>query len=164
MQPGIYWHLVLVLFLAIFATQALAHIFVLLSNQNFINALVIGIGIFFIKMLLCNVFINLTDLHYGLQLLSNFSVTRFAFEALLLLQYGFGRCSQDQIQLILYDKSLHDSDYYHKIAMLAFNIILWRVLALWLLVRKSNPRKSAKQRTSKIQSYIDNIGSSAILL
>src|SRR5699024_10920946 len=109
----------------------------------------------FVSILLSNCFNNLTDLHYALQYLANFSITRFAYEAMLLLEYGFGRCNPDQVQLVLFAKSLHDSDYHHKLAMLGFNVVFWHALALWMLVYRANPREDVKQRSSQADVKTD---------
>src|SRR5699024_7343675 len=117
----------------------------------FVIALIIGNATSLVTVILCNLFLNLADAHYAWQFLSNFSIMRFAFEALLLLEYGFGRCNQDEIQLFLHDRSLQDSDYSRIIAILIFNVIFWRCFAVYLLVCKSNPKENSKKCAKRIQ-------------
>lgn len=156
-QAGIYWHLVLVLMLSIIATQAMAYIFFIICNLNLIIAMVTGIGTYLTLLLLSNLFINLKHLHYFYQLISLISLPRFTLESLFLLEYGFGRCSPRQIQPVLYWMNLTDDDYFFCIAMLIGNLILYKVVALWMLIEKVNPKENRRQRVERITSYVESL-------
>jgi len=99
-----------------------------------------SIAAYLVLILLSNYFIPLKNLHYVHQLISMLSIPKYAFEAIALLEYGFGRCGPREIQVVLAWMDLQDEDYFTCIAMLAFHVVLYRSIAFWLLVRKANSR------------------------
>lgn len=151
--PGIYWPLVGVLTLGALATQGLGHIFSLLSDGNITKLTVFTVSAFIFLCHISNFFIPLSGLHYVYQFASNLSISRFVFEAALILQYGFGRCEPKQLQLILYSMSIDTSHFYHSIIMLVVNFFLYRLIAIYLLVRKANPLHNRKTRIARIEKY-----------
>lgn len=151
--PGIYWPLVGVLTLGALATQGLGHVFSLLSDGNITRLTVLTISVFIFFCHISNFFIPLSGLHYVYQFASSFSVSRFVFEATLLLQYGFGRCGPKQLQLILYSMSIDTSHFYHCILMLVLNFFMYRLIAIYLLIKKANPSHNQRTRIARIEKY-----------
>ena len=81
----------------------------------------------------------------------------------MILQYGFGRCRPKEIQAILYSMSIEDADYYVAIRMLIFNLTLYRVIAICLLIWRVNPIENRQKRISRIlgqfrEKFEPNIG------
>ncbi len=50
--------------------------------------------------------------------------------------------------------SLTDDDYAFCIAMLVGNLVLYRVVALWMLSSKVNPKENRRQRVERITGYV----------
>src|SRR5699024_296842 len=78
-------------------------------------------------------------------------------EATLLLQYGFGRCRPKEIHAILYSFSLEDADYSRAIRMLLLNLVLFRLIAVWLLIWRANPIENRRKRVSRIGRYREKL-------
>lgn len=93
-------------------------------------------------MLLSNFYISVNKLNALYRFMANFSLTRLNFEAFILLQYGFDRCKEREFQPILYAMQLEDDDFNRNIIWIAINLVLWRVVALWLLTRRVQPKES----------------------
>ena len=151
--PGTFWKLVLLLTLSGIGFQGMAHVFSLLSNGNITILTIISISVFILFCQISNFFLPLAQLHYIYQFIANFSISRFVFEAALLLQYGFGRCGPKQIQPILYTMSIDDGHFYYCIQMLLVNLVLYRGLAIYLLMVKSNPVQNRRQRVARLVGY-----------
>lgn len=127
---------------------------VLLSRGNFQVSTIITLLAFELFLLLSNFFISLHRLHYFYQFLANLNTPRFALEASLLLQFGFGRCDEaTQVQPILYWMNLSDDHYSASIQMIILHIILYRLAAFCMLNWNVRRRKSSK----KAEEYKRNV-------
>ena len=151
--PGLYWKFCQILFLGAIGFQGMAHIFSIISRGNVIFFTFIALSSFFAFCLMSNFLIQLEDLHYVYQFISNFAVIRFVLEPFLLLQYGFGRCTSKEIQPILYQMSLVDEDFPYSILMLIFSVIVYRLIALVLLIKSSNSIQNRRKRVLNVVSY-----------
>ena len=85
-------------------------------------------------------------MHYVYQILAHFSIPHFAFEAALLIIYGNGRCGEREVQVLLHAMSLTDEYLYSCFAMLTVNLVLYRVVAIWLMVKRVNPPEDRRMR------------------
>ena len=155
-RPGIYLSFVYLFILATVAFQGMAHIFALSSNSNINILIIVSFTIFLIFSMLSNFMLTYNRLHYVYQFLSNFAISRFHYEAIILLLYGFNRCAPKEIQIILYSMSLVDDDYYNCVWMLLFNIVFYRTVAIVLLIRQANPFQDQRSRTVKEFSNNNN--------
>lgn len=156
-RPGIYWNFVYIFLLGAIAFQGMGHVFAIFSNGNITVLIVLSTTVFFFFTLLSNFLLTYSRLHYIYQFISNFAISRFIFEAVMLLIYGFGRCSKNEIQQLLYTMTINDYDYYHCIVMLIFNIFFYRILAIYLLIWKANPVENRRQRMARIVDYMGNL-------
>lgn len=156
-RPGIYWNFVLIFLLGAIAFQGMAHIFALLSRGNITILILISLTVFLLFTLISNFLLSFSRLHYIWQFISNIAVSRFIFEAVMLLIYGFGRCASNEIQQLLYTMAINDSYYSHAIMMLIFNIVFYRVIAIYLLCCKGNPVDNRRQRVARISNYVEKL-------
>ena len=156
-HPGIYWNFVQLFILGALAFQGMAHICALLSKGNITNLIVLSVTMFLFFTLLSNFLLTYSRLHYIYQFISNFAVSRFIFEAVMLLIYGFNRCAPHEVQQLLYAMKIGDDDYYHCVTMLLVNIILYRVIAIYLLICKANPVENRRQRVARIVDYVQKL-------
>ena len=152
-RPGFYLHLFPVMLLSLLSAQAVSHIIVLLAGESVPTITILLVGSFNVILLLSNFFIKTSSLHYVYRFISNFAFPRFTLESILLLQYGFGRCTSRQIQPVLYLAELEDEHYSAGVLMLIANLLLYRLIAVLLLVRRVNPVERRQQRVSRIQEY-----------
>lgn len=147
LKQSIFWPLLGTFALAVFAAQGLAHIIVLLAPQSLSSVILLNMIAFVGSFLLSNVPVTLNRMHYLYQLVADLSFSRFSNEASFLLEYGFGRCGEGQIQALLTWMDLAEDDHYRFyrswLALLA-NGLLYRVVAVWLLVQFANPKRGRK--------------------
>lgn len=163
-EQSIYWSLLLVFSLATFAAQGLAHVIVLLAPRNLFTVILLNLLALVVSLVLSNVPISLDRMHYVYQMIASLSYSRFAIEGSLLLEYGFGRCEEGQIQALLMWMGLADDGvyYYWCLFMLIVNGVFYRLVALWLLVRFANPneKKVEKKIANFCQDGLDVVVSS----
>lgn len=150
--PNLYWHLVLLFTLSTIGFQGLAHCFGILFQGQTLLLMICSSGAFVFLVMLGNFFISLQRLHYIYRFLANGSLARFSFEALILLQYGFGRCSEKEIQPFLYLMQIDDNHYRTCLLMMIANIIITRIVALCLLINISKSSDEDSQRKRKINT------------
>ncbi|CAG2172073.1 unnamed protein product, partial [Oppiella nova] len=72
-------------------------------------AMVFAILVQAVLVLLGNSLFPVKQLHYVLQVLSSLSYIRYAFECIVLLIYGFGRCSHNQMSTVLYSLDIDEN-------------------------------------------------------
>ena len=162
-RPGIYWQFVQLFLLGTLAFQSMAHMFALLSRGSTSILLFITVTTFMSFILLSNFLLAHARLHYIYQFVSNFAVSRFMFEAALLLVYGFGRCREGrEVNLLLYDNLLRDEDFTHCIRMLLLNIVLYKAVAMYLLIRSANPVENRRKRVARIEKYVETLKTAKI--
>ena len=152
-RPGIYWQLVGLLSLSMVTFQTIAHLCSLVSDGNATTLTTITVAIFALFLLLSNCFVRLSRLHYLFRFVSNIAISRFAFEAAILLQYGFGRCGHREVQMFVYSLELDDDRLVTCIQMLIVDLILYRLIAILLLASKANSRENRRQRSERIAMY-----------
>lgn len=150
---SLYFSFWLVLTLAQFGFCAVSQCITLLSGPNFSMAIVVLSGTFFLTIVVGGAYVPLSQLHYVYQMMSFFSIPRFSFHIPMLLQYGFGRCVGKEVSSMLYMLELDDQDYLPNLGLLLFNVVLYRLLALYLLIRQVNPVENRKKRVARIVQH-----------
>lgn len=160
LRASIYWALLATFALAVFAAQGLAHVAVLLAPKSLSQVILLNMAALVGSFLLSNIPVTLNRMHYVYQLASSLSFSRFSNEASFLLEYGFARCKEGQLQAMLLWMGLggsgvegggggggdHYVDLYRSWLALLANGILYRLIAVWLLVRLANPSKTSKAK------------------
>jgi len=128
--------------------QSLGHIIGIIFSDNAKIAVFIAVQLFVMFFLFCNFVIPIEELHYSLQLFSNISTVKLVFENILILFYGFDRCSDTEFSSIMFVFGLEDRDFYRNSRILIFQFIFLRSLSLIVLLFKANSftqRKKAKE-------------------
>lgn len=151
-RPRLYGHLFLILLLSILIAQATFYVFLLLCRCKVIIACIVLDVFYLVNVLLCNVFIPLKGRPL-MQLLSNLTLFRHTLEGLILRVYGFARCGEREVQPILEFMELTDADYPVILFKLLINLIFWKGLALYLLVKKVNCDRKPVGKMHK-ESYL----------
>ncbi len=107
-----------------------------------------SVGIYVLFLIFCNFLIPVKEFHYSLQWFSNLSTAKLSFTGLIILFYGFDRCSGNEFSSIMYLFDLEDNHFYNNVRLLIIQFILLRSFALIILLIKSNPfsgRKKAQE-------------------
>lgn len=138
--PGLYWHFLLIIIISIYASCSMAHLIVLFTPNGQIAFLTLVFMIVYdCFLLLSNFFVNVHRLNIFYQIVSYFSISRWAFEAVLLLIYGFERCEKSiQIHPVLKWLQIEDDDYLSCIVLLLLNCLIFRVIVFCLLLLRTN--------------------------
>ncbi len=131
-----YPHLLLNLVLSTLANQASVYVLYLLCRQRLPLTIISLTVLNFLNLLLCNLFIPLQGSEGLLQALSQGATARHSVEAFFLRLYGFGRCTEREVQPVLAYMGLADDDYPLLLLKLLLCVLFWKALLLWLLVRR----------------------------
>lgn len=149
-QTSIYWPLCLVLTLSELAYISMGHLFTLIGGKNFTLILLLESSVYIFLIDIGNAYIPVPQMHYIWQILSTFSIPRFTFETAMLLQYGFGRCANNEPNIVLYTLNIDDGDYIRNIAMLILLILFIQTLSFCMLIRRVNPIENRQKRVTRI--------------
>ncbi len=144
--------------------QSLGHIIGIVFSQSTKLSVLFSVGIYLLFTLFCNFLIPLKELHYSLQWLSNLSTVELSFTGLIVLFYGFDRCSDREISSIMYLFKLEDNDFYINIRLLIIQFILLRSFALIILLIKSNPFSGHKKAEKLHELAVNSLKPSRALI
>ncbi|KAH7644308.1 abc transporter-like protein 17 [Dermatophagoides farinae] len=163
--PGIYLWLFIILVLGIISTQGIGNLLAILTTGE-LTILVITIpGVVVLCVLLGNTATPIGQLHYFYQFLSLLSPARFIIESMALLQYGFNRCHEKEIQITLYQLRIHHDEHFNFcIIMLIIQCIFYHMVAFTLIMIKSNPFESRKHRAKKILQFHESMKRSNVYI
>lgn len=120
--------------LGMMAVQSMAAIIAVLAKYDAAVTALTTVATLLVTMLLGGLLRPLPSLHYSLQWLAIASAPRFVFESHLLRQYGFGRCTDGHIQMVLFAKQLDEADYWTNVTLLLGNALAWRLIAMAVLI------------------------------
>ena len=151
--------------------QALGHLIAILTMGDFIALAISMPAVEVLSLLLSNIATPIRRLHYIFEFLSNFAPTRFGMEGILLLQYGFDRCRKKEVQKILLKLKMEENDHEHHVTyfimtiiMLIFNMLLYRVIAIFILLMKTNRFENRRHRALEIKNYHKNLRPSNVII
>jgi hypothetical protein len=125
--------------------QSLGHIIGIIFNESTKISVLFSVGLSALFFLFCNFLIPIKELHYSLQWFSNLSIFKLLFSGIIVLFYGFDRCSDREFSSIMYLLDLSDNDFYLNVRLLIIQLIFLRSFALIILIIKSNPFNSRKK-------------------
>ena len=124
--------------IAVLCAQSYGHMSgIIFSGQQNI-AILFAISLNVLSFVLSNSLIPRKELHWIMQYLSDMSCTKHSFESLIILNYGFDRCSQNQISLVLHRFGIESTDFWFNCIYLLFNLIILKTLTLIILIVKTN--------------------------
>lgn len=136
---NLYGHFLTIIIISIYASCSMAHLIVLLTPDGQIAFLpLVFMIVYDCFLILSNFFVNIHRLNVIYQAVSYFSISRWAFEAVLLLIYGFGRCEEGvQVHPVLKWLQIEDDDYFSCIALLLLNCVVFRAIVFCLLLLRT---------------------------
>ena len=124
--------------------QSIGHIIGIIFNENLKIAVLCSVNLYLMLFLLSNYFVPIKDLHYFIQWFTNLSTVKLLYECILILFYGFDRCSSSELSSAMIVFSLEDNNFYTNTKILIFQLLLFRSLALIALIIKVNPLFNTK--------------------
>jgi len=128
-------YLYLILF-TVLCSQSLGHISGIIFNNNLKIALVLTVALQILFVILGNFLIPIKEFHYSLQLLSEFSYIKYSFECIVIMIYGFNRCSSEKFSVVLYKLDVEDEKFWSNLYLLLLFIAM-RFISLIALIMKT---------------------------
>ena len=124
--------------LAVLCAQSLGHIsgIVFSANQN--TAILFSIGLMISFVFVGNYLIPFKEIPRLFQYLGQLSFIKHSFESIVILNYGFDRCSDNQLSLVLHRFGIETKDYEFNCIYLLFDLICLKIIALIILIFKTN--------------------------
>ena len=144
-----YWSLYLLLTIGTLETQSIGHFIGIVFSSNQRLAIFTSVGCFIFCFLLSNFMIPTKDLHYSLQIISLLSPIKLVLEGILILYYGFDKCSDREFSFVLYFFDIDDHDFYMNANLLVIQFVLFRVATMIALLYKVNPLVNSKVRAQE---------------
>ncbi|CAG2109311.1 unnamed protein product [Medioppia subpectinata] len=127
--------------------------------RNYQVATTSGVALFLVLVLLSGFFVPLTIQHVIVRGASYVSFTKIIFESILITLYGFDRCSESQMPILLHQLKLSDTQMKENMYWIIGHLIFWRLLALVVLIMRANEFKLSflrrKQRLDSIETMHD---------
>ena len=138
--------------LSLFCMESLAQLSAVISSGEAKLSLLNSIFFFILMLFLGNCFVPLKELHYSLQILSSLSFLKYGFESIILIIYGFDRCSEDQISTVLYSLGIKTQDFWPNIIILIILCFFYKFITLFALITRN--RMSHAKKYGNFQANI----------
>ena len=159
-----YWFFVLLTIGAI-NVQTIAQIVGIIFSDNQRLAVFSSVGAFILSFLLSNFTIPTKEVHYFIKGVSNLSTIKLILESILIIQYGFDRCDDKELSLVLYTHGVHNQHLFINLRLLFFQFVFFRIISLIVILLKVNPLGNIKQqKRSYIESRIKRKASKILVL
>jgi len=129
---------VLILSLGMLCTQGLGYLFGIIFMNYEQLAIMFSIGIYTSLIMFCNFYIIIKEMPQLFQILSDLALQKFVFNSVLILIYGFDRCSADQMSLISYKYDVYDDQFWINVRNLNIYYTILICLTFILLYIKNN--------------------------
>ena len=136
--------------------QSMGHFIGIVFSSNQRLAVFISIGVLLFCILFGNFMIQTQTLHYSLQMVSYLSTFKLVLESILILYYGFDRCSDREFSFVLYFFNINDNDLYINTYLLVLQFIILRGLSLAALLYKVNPLSNSKDRQKRLEELTND--------
>ena len=140
----IYTVYVLTGILSVLFTQSIAQIGAIIYHDDTKLAVLSAFCVNTLFFVFGNNLFPLKELHYSLQILSSLSFIRLSFESVLLIIYGFDRCSEDQLSTVLYGFQIQTQDFYPNFIKLMIICFCFKFLTFLVSISKTNPSVEPK--------------------
>ena len=152
---GFYQWQVLIMILSSMSFQAISHFVALVTNGHFIMMILTLAFILSVFLMLSNLFNPIDQLPYIFHLISHFSVLRHLNQGTFWLVYGGDRCTENEIQTILYQLVVPNTRDHFKqcIITLAMLAVFYHTIALFMLIFKANPISNRLGRVERLEKF-----------
>ena len=153
----IYTVYVLTSILSVLCTQSIAQISAIIYHDETRLAFLSSIFVNTLFFILGNTLFPLKELHYSLQILSSLSYVRLSFESVLLIIYGFDRCSEDQLSTVLYGFQIETQDFWPNIIKLIIITLSFKFITFLVLISRINhsfePKTEESDRIKQLDQF-----------
>ena len=124
--------------MVVLCSQRVAQISAIICPNNSKLAMTIAILIITTLIVLGNNLVPIKKFHYFLQALSDLSFIKYSFELIILSIYGFNRCSQSDISLVLYEFGIESQVFWSNVISLLIIFIVLKLITIFSLGLKIN--------------------------
>ena len=122
-------------FLGLLCTHSLAQIIAMVfPNQGI--AIGISVAIQTLYLLISNCIPFTRDLHYSLQILSDYSHIRMVWECILISIYNV--CESNEFSTVLYAYDLNGDQFWPNVIRLVIIAVFWKLISIFICCLKNN--------------------------
>ena len=143
-------------FLGMLCTQSVSHIIAMVTpSQGVAVGLSVAVQTFFFQLSNGNPFKR--DLHYSLQIVSEFSHIRMMWESIVISIYNV--CENNEFSTVLYAYDLKGDEFWPNVIRLVIIAIFWKLISIWICCFKNRPKIKCRPVVEKHESgcYPDKI-------
>ena len=144
----------LVLILVIQCNQSVGQISAILFSSDPKLAITFATLIFSFGQIMGNILIPVKRLHYSIQYLSELSYFKLAYDSMIVAIYGFDRCLENEISLVLFGLGIERQMFWQKIIYFVILCIVLKLLTLLLLIFKINYHLKDNRNSSDIEKRL----------
>ena len=122
----------------ILCSQSIGQISAILFPNNSAIAISFCAAIFAVVQILSTICVPVKYFHYSLQQISDLSFFKLAYEIIIIAIYGFDRCLENEISLVLYNFRIESQMFWRKIIYFIILCIALKLITLLLIIYKIN--------------------------
>ena len=115
------------------------------ANTNDKLAISLAVGSYLYMVLLCGFFAPIDELPKGIRWICHLAYVKQSYEMIIYILYGFQRCPEGQVALTLLMTDTDNQDqFWINAVILVFQVIFFRLVALFIMLFKANSQKIAR--------------------
>ena len=141
-----------------FYIQGIGQTIGIIFSNNQRMSVFVSISILILSVVFSNCLVKMKELQYTIQLMSMLNPIKLVFECLMILMYGFDRCTDREFSFPLYLFDIEDNDYVINLRILIVLFVISRLLPLIALDVKvnsfNNSNKYNSERSEKLNNFI----------
>ena len=140
----------LVLIIIVSCNQSVGQICAVLFADNPKLSMTIATVMINFLNILGNLLVPMKKLHYSLQFLSEFSYFKLSYESMIISIYGFDRCFENEISIVLYGLGIDGQLFWSNIFKLIIIFVVLKFITISLLYFKINYNLKDNRKEGKI--------------
>ena len=144
----------LVLIMVILCSQSIGQISAILFPRDSAIAISFASLILSLCQVLGNILVPVKYLHYSLQQISDISYFKLAYDTMIIAIYGFDRCLENEISLVLYELGIESQMFWRKIIYFILLCIALKSITVLLLIFRINCNLEDNRQSLSIKSEI----------
>ena len=137
--------------LAILCIQSQAQIIAMLFPKNLGMALGVCVAVQTFFIVLSNSFYPTRELHYSLQILSEFSHIRMVWECIIISIYDV--CDSNEFSTVLYAYDLNGDQFWPNVIRLVIIALFWKFISIFVYCLKTGPNSMMNKNRSTKNVY-----------
>ena len=143
--------------MVVLCNQSIGQISAILFTSNVKLAIMASQILLCFSLVMSNILFPVRRLHYSIHYLSEFCYLRLTFDSFATALYGFDRCLENEISIVLYEMGISGHMFWQKIIYLILICIALKLFTVLLLIFKINFQLEDNRKLNKVKNkLIDN--------